>query len=63
MEFVKDRPGHDIRYSLSSARMFKESGWAPKCIFEKGLRITILWCLRHRSWLLKKWKNISTLYK
>lgn len=63
MEFVKDRPGHDIRYSLSSQKVFNEIGWQPNIKFKDGVRFTIQWCLAHKNWLLIKWQNISGLYK
>lgn len=42
IEFVKDRPGHDRRYSLDAPKV-KELGWVPNMIFEDGLRQTIAW--------------------
>ncbi len=62
IEFVKDRPGHDIRYSLNSFKVFRETGWHPKFNFEDGLKITIQWCLKYKGWLFSKWENISPLY-
>jgi len=63
IEFVKDRPGHDLRYSLDSSKIFKEIGWRPKLNFETGIKLTILWCLKHKNWLLSKRKGILPLYK
>lgn len=63
IEFVKDRPGHDIRYSLASSKVFKKTGWRPKLTFEDNLRTTVSWCFKHEGWLLSKWKSISSLYK
>lgn len=63
IEFVKDRPGHDVRYSLDSKKVFQDIGWYPKITFESGLKITLHWCLAYKHWLLKKWKFISPLYK
>jgi dTDP-glucose 4,6-dehydratase len=54
IEFVKDRPGHDIRYSLDSSKMIKELGWMPKIDFEDGLKKTVFWYLKHKQWLLNK---------
>ena len=54
IEFVEDRPGHDIRYSLDSAKVFSEIGWRPKLKFEDGLRITVQWGLKHKGWLVSK---------
>ena len=63
IKFVKDRPGHDIRYRLNSQKVFKEIGWKPKIKFAKGLRITVDWCLKNKDWLLSKWEKIAPLYK
>ena len=63
IQFVKDRPGHDIRYSLNSQKIFRETGWKPKVKFEEGVRLTVEWCLKHRDWLLGKWQSIAPLYK
>lgn len=62
IKFVKDRPGHDIRYSLDSNKVFKEIGWLPKLNFEEGLKNTVSWCLEHKGWLLSKWEDIAKLY-
>jgi dTDP-glucose 4,6-dehydratase len=43
IEFVKDRPGHDIRYSLSTAKIKKELGWSAKVKFPQGLKRTVEW--------------------
>lgn len=52
--FVKDRPGHDIRYSLSSSKIRRETGWSPKVSFKEGIALTVSWYLRHKGWLLSK---------
>jgi dTDP-glucose 4,6-dehydratase len=41
--FVKDRPGHDRRYAIDSAKIRRELGWQPKESFESGLRKTVAW--------------------
>ena len=51
IKHVKDRPGHDIRYSLDSSRLGKELGWKSKGSFENNLRKTVNWYLDHLSWL------------
>ncbi len=56
-EFVADRKGHDIRYSLTGSKSRKELGIKPKVDFETGLRETIEWYVANESWwrpLLKK---------
>ena len=49
--YVKDRPGHDLRYAIDCSRIEKELGWRPLESFESGLRKTIHWYLSHRSWV------------
>ena len=58
--FVKDRPGHDLRYALNSNKLKKELRWYPKTSFEKGVRLTLNWYLKNKSYykLLSK-KDIS----
>ena len=43
IEFVKDRPGHDLRYAIDSSKIKYELGWEPLYTFEDGLRSTISW--------------------
>lgn len=52
--YIKDRPGHDRRYSLDSTKIKKELGWKPKLSFEEGLRKTIDWFKENEWW----WKPI-----
>ena len=63
VEFVKDRPGHDIRYSLDSSKVRREINWSPKFNFIDGLKLTVEWYLGHKDWLLSKWSKVSSLYK
>ncbi len=49
IEFVEDRPGHDVRYSLDSSKI-KELGWKPRFKFEDGLKETIKWYLTNEWW-------------
>ena len=49
--FVKDRPGHDLRYAIDPAKICGELGWAPVETFESGMRRTIRWYLDHAAWL------------
>ncbi|MBI5422025.1 GDP-mannose 4,6-dehydratase, partial [Candidatus Peregrinibacteria bacterium] len=46
IEFVKDRPGHDLRYAIDAHKITKELGWAPTIDFEKGFRETVEWYLK-----------------
>jgi dTDP-glucose 4,6-dehydratase len=47
--FVPDRPGHDRRYAMDTARIREELGWAPTVPLEAGLRRTVAWTLQHRG--------------
>ncbi len=48
--FVKDRPGHDIRYALNSNKIKKILGWFPKTNFKQGLKLTFDWYLKNKSY-------------
>ena len=55
--FVKDRPGHDIRYALNSNKIKKELGWSPKINFKEGIELTFDWYFKNKSYyksLIKK---------
>lgn len=49
--FVKDRPGHDRRYSLSLGKIRRQIGWHPKISFETGIKRTIEWYRKNQKWL------------
>ncbi len=49
--YVKDRPGHDLRYAIDASKINKELGWEPSVTFEEGLSITIDWYLKNEKWL------------
>ncbi|KJD36749.1 dTDP-glucose 4,6-dehydratase [Tamlana sedimentorum] len=49
--FVKDRPGHDLRYAIDASKINRELGWSPSVTFEEGLKITIDWYLSNANWL------------
>lgn len=49
--YVKDRPGHDLRYAIDASKINKELGWSPSVTFEQGLTITIDWYLNNEEWL------------
>ena len=51
MQTVKDRPGHDRRYALSSAKIMQETGWEPKVPFDEGLASTIAWYQANGEWV------------
>jgi len=49
--YVKDRPGHDLRYAIDASKINKELGWKPSVTFEQGLKKTIDWYLNNNDWL------------
>ncbi len=49
--YVKDRPGHDLRYAIDANKINKELGWKPSVTFEQGLEKTIDWYLQNAEWL------------
>jgi dTDP-glucose 4,6-dehydratase len=51
MTRVTDRPGHDRRYALSSAKLSKETGWSPQMDFEHGLKATVEWYRTNEQWV------------
>ena len=55
IEYVKDRPGHDFRYSLDT-RKIRKLGWKPKYKFEKAIKETIKWYKENTAW----WKKIKS---
>jgi dTDP-glucose 4,6-dehydratase len=56
ISFVKDRPGHDRRYSINNRKIKKELGWRPVESFESGLRKTVKWYLNNKLWV----KNVQS---
>ena len=50
IKFIKDRPGHDIRYALNSNKIKKKLKWYPKINFSKGLQLTIDWYFENKSY-------------
>ena len=48
--FVKDRPGHDLRYAIDAGKIARELGWEPQESFESGIRKTVRWYLDNRNW-------------
>ena len=51
IKFIKDRPGHDLRYAIDSSKLKQELNWMPRFSLEKGLELTILWYLKNKDWL------------
>jgi dTDP-glucose 4,6-dehydratase len=54
IQYVTDRPGHDMRYSLDSSKI-RDLGWTPKHSFEDSLRLTVEWYLSNPAW----WREIK----
>lgn len=49
--YVKDRPGHDLRYAIDASKVISETGWRPETTFDVGLEKTIDWYLNNKEWL------------
>lgn len=50
IEFVSDRPGHDLRYAIDARKIKTELNWHPRYSFEEGLRLTVRWFLENKNW-------------
>ncbi|ARJ48052.1 dTDP-glucose 4,6-dehydratase [Candidatus Pelagibacter sp. RS39] len=55
INFVKDRPGHDVRYALNSNKIKKKLGWKPKINFSEGIKLTFEWYTKNKTY----YKNLS----
>ncbi len=51
IEFVKDRPGHDLRYAIDCSKAERELGWKPQVAFRQGIRDTIDWYTSNAAWV------------
>jgi dTDP-glucose 4,6-dehydratase len=56
IEYVKDRPGHDLRYAMDYSKAKNELGWQPEVDFDQGLKQTIEWYKNNPDW----WKNVKS---
>lgn len=56
IEYVKDRPGHDLRYAMDPTKIVNELGWKPEHNFESGIKETIKWNLDNQKWI----KNVKS---
>ncbi|MBI5215677.1 MAG: dTDP-glucose 4,6-dehydratase [Ignavibacteriae bacterium] len=54
--YVKDRPGHDLRYAIDATKIQTELGWTPSVTFEQGITMTIDWYLKNESW----WRRVMS---
>ncbi|WP_399424026.1 dTDP-glucose 4,6-dehydratase [Vibrio campbellii] len=52
--YVKDRPGHDVRYAIDATKIARELNWTPEETFESGIRKTVEWYLNNQQW----WKRV-----
>jgi dTDP-glucose 4,6-dehydratase len=60
--YVKDRPGHDLRYAIDASKINSHLGWKPSVTFEEGLEITIDWYLNNKEWLNNVTSGAYTSY-
>lgn len=51
INYVQDRPGHDLRYAIDSSKIKKDLNWIPSVNFKKGLELTIQWYIQNKKWL------------
>ena len=51
ISFVKDRPGHDVRYAIDSSKIISDLGWKPMIKFEDGILKTVKWYLENKKWV------------
>jgi dTDP-glucose 4,6-dehydratase len=56
IQFVTDRPGHDLRYAIDAAKLARELGWRPQETFDTGLKRTVEWYVAQQDW----WTRIRT---
>jgi dTDP-glucose 4,6-dehydratase len=54
--YVKDRPGHDLRYAIDASRICTELGWQPSVDFSHGIERTIEWYVHNERW----WRRVIT---
>ncbi len=50
IEYVEDRPGHDLRYAIDAGKIERELGWSPQETFESGIRKTVQWYIDNLDW-------------
>lgn len=63
IKFVKDRPGHDLRYRMSSDKVKEHLGFLPKTSFEEGIKKTVEFYIHNQQWVDKKEKDLKKLWQ
>ncbi|MDW7999000.1 MAG: dTDP-glucose 4,6-dehydratase [Thermodesulfovibrio sp.] len=63
IQFVKDRPGHDFRYSVSTEKIEKEIGWKAKTGFDEGIEKTVNWYFKNMDWVRSKLRELKKYWK
>lgn len=64
IEYVKDRPGHDVRYAIDWSKIHNELGWSPSVTLEEGLKKTVAWYTENLEWWKKlKGESYSAYYE
>ena len=61
--FVKDRAGHDFRYSININKIKREINWNARISFDEGLQQTVYWYIEHRDWLEEKVKTARNFWE
>jgi len=56
IEFIKDRPGHDLRYAIDNSKAVSELRWSPEISFDDGLNKMIEWYKKNEVW----WRRIKS---
>ena len=62
IEFTKDRPGHDFRYSLNSEKIRKQLDWQSQVYFQDGIEKTVRWYVDNIGWVNKKLEYLTTYW-
>lgn len=60
--FVRDRPGHDLRYAIDATKIKQELNWRPIETFETGIRKTVIWYLENLAWAHKVQNNLNKIH-
>jgi dTDP-glucose 4,6-dehydratase len=63
LTFIKDRPGHDFRYSIDTTKVQKEIGWQQKTSFQEGIKKTVNWYIKNFDWLEEKVQYLQDYWK